>query len=34
MRRSLKVLFAVAITLVIAVATALPVIAGPDAFGP
>ncbi len=34
MRRSLKVLFALAITLAITVATALPVVAGPDIFGP
>ena len=34
MRRSLKILIALAITLAITVATALPVMAGPDAFGP
>ncbi len=34
MRRSLKVLFALVITLAITVATALPVFAGPDMNGP
>ncbi len=34
MRRSLKVLLAVAISLAITIIAALPVIAGPDPVGP
>lgn len=34
MRRSLKVLLALAITVAITLATALPVMAGPNAWGP
>ncbi len=34
MRRSLKVLFALATALAITVATALPVLAGPNMTGP
>lgn len=34
MRKSLKVVLAIAITLAITLATALPVLAGPDPIGP
>ncbi len=34
MRKSLKVVLAIAITLAITLATALPVMAGPDGIGP
>ncbi len=34
MRKSLKVVLAIAITLAITLVTALPVLAGPDPIGP